>query len=255
MEWEGTARELFAGAPPESTETAPIVLDAYQSFLEGGTTYTVNFAKTGADLKVLLFQNTGGGKLWAPRGAPQMLATITAPTLFTAPASTDYALVVVNDDGAAGTYELWVELCQAPDTLAAGIAQPAAYPYRSLMSTVDPYWQSVGLRSMPGANWNIAVYDTGRGEAEPICFGGLLADSNQPSGVDFVIGDLSSGPTKAYFVREILAGGSGGALVEWDAGPDEIEVGAAQPIVRSTDASDVRISSCPCACLRLLLPL
>lgn len=239
LEWEGTAHALAAGAPPDSVRPAPAVLDAFQVFLEGGSNYTLNFAASGADLKLLVFHNPGAGQMWAARGAAQMLATITAPTLFAAPASDDYALVVVNDDGAAGNYTLWVELCQSPDTLASGVAEPAAYPYRTLLPVSDPYWQAVGLRGAPGADWNIAVYDTGRGEPEPVCFAGLLASSSEPSGVDFVVADLSSGPIRPFFARNILASGAAGAMVEWDAGPDEIDVNAASPVVRSTDAGDV----------------
>ncbi len=240
FEWEAAALELVAGAPPDTVWPAPLVLDAYQAFLEEGNTYTINFAKTGAaDLKLLVFTNPGAGPYWEARGGPNMLLSLNERTLFTAPQSNDYAMVVVNENGGAGSYELWIELCQAPDTLQSGIAQPAQYPYRLLFASLDPYWQAVGVRSNPGADWNMAVYDTGRGGLEPVCFGGQLASSQRTSGVDFVAGDLSSGPLKPFFARETLAGGSGGARVEWDAGPDEITVGDSTPILRSTDSTDV----------------
>ncbi len=55
-----------------------------------------------------------------------------------------------------------------------------------------------------------------------------------------MVGDLSNGPIKPFYVREPHAGGGGGALVEWDAGPDEINVGDTQnPILRSTGPDDV----------------
>ena len=111
---------------------------------------------------------------------------------------------------------------------------PESYPDRLLFDVEDPYWQAVGIRSDPGADWNLAVYDTGRGTPEPVCFAGLLGASNRTSGVDFVIGDLVSGPLKPFYAREILAGGAGGGRVEWDAGPDEIAVNGV-PIVRTTD--------------------
>jgi hypothetical protein len=239
FEWEGTARALTAGEPADSTYQAPNVLDVYQAFLEGGNPYTLNFTRTGADLKVLVFANPGAGTYWEGRGGASMLLTLTEPTLFVPPSSDDYAMVVVNDDGGVGTYELWVEQCQAPDTLHTGVAASAAYPYRLLFDAVDPYWQAIGVRGDPAANWNLAVYDTGRGSPEPICFAGQVAASTRPSGVDFVVGDLSSGPLTSFYARDWLAGGSGAAVVEWDGGPDEIQVGGPTPILRSTDANDV----------------
>jgi hypothetical protein len=238
FEAEMTARLLVAGEPPETTYAAPAVLDLFQTFLEAGNSYTLNLSAAGPDLRVLVFANPGPGTFWEGRGGPNMLAAGSGPTLFTASASTDYALVVVNEDGAPGTYEFWVELCQAPDTLAAGVSQPDLYPHRHLFAPKDPYWQAIGLRSDPGANWNLAVYDTGRGGPEPVCFGGLLAASTQGGGADVVAGDLSSGPLKPYYLRAVLGAGGGGARLEWDAGADEIFLGD-PPVVRSTDAGDV----------------
>jgi hypothetical protein len=240
FELETTARPLLAGQPPDSLEPAPAVLDLYQVFLEAGNAYTINFSSAGAVQRTLLFQNPGSASYWGARGGSGMLLDVDAPTVFVAPASTDYALAVVNENGAAGTYALWVELCQPPDTLASTVAVPAVYPHRNVMLVEDPYWQAVGIRSDAGADWNVAVYDTGRGSPEPVCFGGLLAPSNRANGVDFVVGDLSSGPVRPYFARETRAAGTGGARIEWDGGPDEIAVGdTLNPILRTTGPDDV----------------
>ena len=237
FELETAARILTTGAPPDSVYAAPPVLDLFQSFLEGGTTYTLNFAPTGADLHLLVFTNPGTASYWGGRGT--LLANITGPTLFTAPSSEDYALAVVNENGAVGSYALWVEICQAPDTLISSVSEPVVYPFRDFFEVDDPYWQAVGVRSAGGADWNMAVYDTGRGSPEPLCYGGLLNESNRASGVDFVVGDLSSGPVKGYYSRETLASGSGAGLVEWDGGPDEIFVDDTTHVVRSTGPTDV----------------
>ena len=239
FEWEAAAVELFAGQPPDSTRPAPAVLDAWQSFLEGGTTYTLNFERSGAaDLKVLVFANPGAGEWSGGRGGAGHLLSITGRTQFTPPSSNDYAMVVVNDNGGEGNYSLWVELCQDPDTLHSTVSTREEYPGRYLFDAVDPYWQVLGVRSDPGANWNLAVYDTGRGSPEPICFGGLLGSSSRTSGVDLVVGDLLNGPLREFYARQTLASGSGGARLEWDAGPDEIPVNG-MPILRTTDSLDV----------------
>ena len=240
FEWEATATELVPGEPPDSSRPAPAVIDAYQAFLEGGNTYTLNLSRAGAAaLRLLVFRNPGTPTFWAARGGPNMLLETGERMLFTAPASDDYALVVVNDDGGTGSYDFWVEICQAPDTLASTVPQPEGYPDRLVLDVADPYWQAVGVRSVPGADWNIAVYDTGRGTPEPVCFAGLTGVSNRTSGVDFVVGDLSGGPLKPFYARTTPGPGSvGGGLVEWDAGPDEITLNDV-PILRTTDANDV----------------
>ncbi len=240
FEWEGTARILDAGTPPESSLAAPPVLDVYQSFLEAGSTYTLNLASSGPNLKVLVFRNPGANPFWAGRGAPEMLAVATGPTLFTAPTSDEYAMIVVNDDGAVGSYAFWVELCQEPLVLTSTVARPATYPFRDRLAVADLYWQGIGIPSNAGADWNLALYDTARGAPEPVCFVGLVTSSARTSGVDFVVGDLSSGPVKPFYVRETRAGGAGGGMIEWDAGPDEIAVGdTLNPIVAATGPGDV----------------
>ncbi len=240
FEYENTSRILVAGTPPESSLVAPPVLDVYQTFLEAGSSYTINLASAGPGLKVLVFRNPDAISFWAGRGAPEMLASASGPTLFTAPVSDDYAMVVVNEDGAAGTYTLWVELCQEPDTLLSTFVRAVTYPYRDKLAIEDLYWQGVGVRPQAGSDWNIALYDTARGAPEPICFEGLVTSSSRTSGVDFVVGDLSSGPIKPFYVRELRAGGDGGGMVEWDAGPDEIAVGdTLNPIVAATGPDDV----------------
>jgi hypothetical protein len=81
------------------------VIDVYDLFLLGNTTYTFTFARTGsADIKLLLFGSNGTtGTYFVPRSA--RLFETTSPTwVFTAADTEWYAVVLVNDNGLAGTY-------------------------------------------------------------------------------------------------------------------------------------------------------
>jgi hypothetical protein len=52
------------------------------------------------------------------------------PTHFTANASDEYCVVVVNDDGGASTYSLAIDQCQPPIALVSGTAQATTAPQR-----------------------------------------------------------------------------------------------------------------------------
>jgi hypothetical protein len=236
--------EFDAGGDELIVDDIPIVrnsdqvIEVFDVFLEGGVSYFVDFQPSaGVDAKVLLFRNPGAGPYWAGRSA-RLLETA-GPASFLAPASDDYALVVVNDDGGLATYSLAVDQCQPPIDLASGVPASTNPPMRYRFNQTEPYWAAFGVRGTSGEDWNLIGYKTGRGNADPECFKDTIAVSAQPgAGVDLFVGDFTFNPLSAYFARTIRASGASAGIVEWDDGPDEIAVGA-DPLLRATGAGDV----------------
>jgi flagellar hook capping protein FlgD len=85
------------------------VLDVWDVYLYANTTYTFDFTTTGsADIKFLLFSSVGTtGTFFLPR-SERLIETKEHYTAFTAPANAFYGVVLVNDNGVAGTYTLRV---------------------------------------------------------------------------------------------------------------------------------------------------
>jgi hypothetical protein len=87
---------------------------------------------------------------------------------------------------------------------------------------VEHYWSAVGVRSLPGEDWDLAVFSaTG---PDPTCVSGLLKSSVRTTGVDFVIGDFNYGadPLGTSYARVSRFAGSGPATVQWDDGADDL---------------------------------
>jgi hypothetical protein len=186
---------------------------------------------------VLMFRNPAAAPYWAGRAGAALVSA--GPTNFLAPASDEYGVVVVNDDGGLSTYSLAIDQCQPPIALTSGAAASTSPPFRYRLEQAEPYWSCVGVRGTGGDDWNVIGYKTGQGADEPVCFEDSTSASSTPgSGVDFILGDFTYNPLGPYFARIVRASGSSLGVVEWDDGPDEIFVGSA-PVDRSTGPSDV----------------
>jgi len=94
------------------------------------------------------------------------------------------------------------------------------------------YWSGVGVRSAPGSDWDLEIYEplTFGSERYPTCFSDPLAGSFAATGVDFAVGNFNIGHTPVvipgsgagYGVRVFRSSGTGTASVEWDDGPNTI---------------------------------
>lgn len=110
LEWaKGQAALGTVNSYARGTTSAAHALRVYDVYLTSGATYSLYFAHTGAaDLKALLFRNPTGGVYWA--GRTSRILEATGHTNFTAPASGWYGLVIANDNGLAGDYEVGFHL-------------------------------------------------------------------------------------------------------------------------------------------------
>jgi hypothetical protein len=115
VEWDGDANTMSkdcgtgGNCGAKSSNNWSGMLDVWDVYLFGLRRYTFSFARTGsADIKFLLFGSTGTtGTFFAPRSG--RLFETTAPTWeFIAPDTGWYAVVLVNDNGLTGTYQVTV---------------------------------------------------------------------------------------------------------------------------------------------------
>ena len=92
--------------------------------------------------------NPGGGAYWAGRASALLeLPVTTGTTTFTAPATDDYGIVVVNDGGAPDQFTVQVRHCPTPTPLASGVpVESFPQGYFSFQQTAG-YWMAVGTRS------------------------------------------------------------------------------------------------------------
>ena len=96
------------------------------------------------------------------------------------------------------------------------------------------FWGAIGIRSASGSEHDLSTYLTTAGY--PNCVFGQSATSATPGGVDVIVGDFRSGanPVGPWYAKVERTSGTGPALVEWDAGGDELLVDD-DPVVHGTD--------------------
>ena len=249
VEFDDDANRLTVNAALVSATTgASDVVTVWDVSLTAGTTYTLTFNATGADLKLLVFRSPSTGVYWAGRDT-RLLETSTTTT-FTPTLSGFHGIVIVNENGAAGSYTLGVGNCQTPSALVAGTSVSNALAEKTYSFSQDQiYWTAVGARgSQAGSNWQVQVYETGSGSAYPVCLSNPLAASSVAAPmVDFVVGDFNEDINiGTYYARVHLQDdlGSGTARVEWDDGIDFFDPDPGGPpptstVIRNTDANDV----------------
>ena len=243
VEWDDGPNALVVNGPLVNRTTGPSdVIEIWDVFLSLGNTYTFTFARTGANARLLLFKSDAGA-YWAGRNSAQFEVTTT--TTYTPTATGFYGVVVINDDGLAGSYSVGVGTCDTPTALASGTAVSTnglAETHYSFNQT-DAFWTAVGVRG--DADWNLECLQNESGGVFPACFSAPLASSALAApAVDFIVGNFNNQvPTPPFYVRAHMSQdqGSGAAMVEWDNGStlgDIISVDASL-ISRTTGPSDV----------------
>ena len=245
VEWDDGADLLTVNAPSLTVPTSSSdVIQVWDVFLSAGVTYTISFSRTGADAKALLFKS-GAGAYWA--GRDSRVLELTSNGTYAATTSGYYGLVVVNDDGVTGSYDIAVGRCEIPTDLVSGVAVSTAglgqRYYR--WDQNGTFHLAVGVRGT--ANWNIAAFGDRTGSSWPTCFADPLATSSLAApAVDFIVGNFDLQiPDTSYFVRAFMNNNQGtpSAMVEWDGGSTLSDIVLTDPsnptISRTTGPSDV----------------
>jgi hypothetical protein len=229
VEWDDGPERIVVDDPPISDVTGPSdVLRCWDVALQAGYRYRFHFTHGGAaNLKLALFDNPGG-VFWAPRSG----ARIESGTTFFADITRDdwYALVLANDNGAAGDWEIAVERCASPIPIPDGgahlsIANPANPPFA--IDVANPNWAAMGVRSdAPSQDWNLWLHADRSGNA-PGCLSGEQASSQLPAGlVDVIAGRPNlalGGPS--FFPHTLPGLVSSNGIFGWEQGSESIPIG------------------------------
>jgi hypothetical protein len=174
VEWDSGPDQIYPNDNNlASRATGPNdIIGCWDVQLVAGQSYEFDLNHVGgADLKLLLFRNTGGGTYWAPRAAAQFSTTTTQ--VYNAPSSGFYGIVVVNDNGVAENYNVAVKTC---DPIVA-LAPPPAVNFTngtgvSLASFNQPnvFWTPVAVRATtPAEDWDADVFSLPAGGTIGIC--------------------------------------------------------------------------------------
>lgn len=237
IEWDDGADQLALNGAAIARTTGPNdILECWDVYLPGPRNYSLVFEHDGpAALRAFVFHNPGAA-YWV--GRFQAHASGDASFDFQAPAGDWYGVVVVNDNGQAGTYRLAVSECATPPVLAAGEALSTTAPLVEIRPT-QPAWTAVGTQWIqPVDDFDLDLFAEPVGGAFPNCVSGLLESSaSSQVFVEFMAGDFHFNPPGSYFPR--AKNGTGPFLMwEWDAGTDVLTVNA-PPIARTPAASDL----------------
>jgi hypothetical protein len=151
VEWDDGPDEFTIGADPIQRSTGPgDVLEVWDVYLTYGLTYTIFFERAGAaDTRFFVFENglqSSTVPYWADRSGAVL--TGTGHTGYSPAVSGYHGIVVVNDNGGAGTYKVGVY------GTAVGVAPSPALPNRPTLDALTPnpaFGQTTIAFSLPRA--------------------------------------------------------------------------------------------------------
>ena len=243
VQWTPGGDIMYVGGPFQTFSTGPgDIIRVFDMYLSAGTTYTFRMLRSGTCVPTLMLFRNPAGVYWAGRASAAFSMGVGTAT-YTAPDDGIYGLVVVNDNGQTGSYDIQVGTCDAPAALTAGasVVMPAVENYYSFTQGI-PYWTAVGVRGQNLADdWDVEADSLGSGTTYPTCLSGFKDVSQDvPPNVDFVISDFNYTPFGTYYVRPHMFQdrGQNAGIVQWDSGSNQLVVN--QPnTIRTTDGSDI----------------
>jgi len=219
--------------------------------LLAGVSYTVRIQPSIGlgSVKLYVFAPASSGSGWFGKHEAAVEAALVPDTEnqveFTPAVDGYYAIVIVNESGAAGSYYLAVTHCPFfASILSEGVPfQIQSIDYWPAYTPNAHSWGVVGVRGGVANPYDldVATYPRLQGGDYPLCTDSLLASQSSGSGVRLVTGDFQTLPLRQYTAHAHLAGPpttSSNGFVEWDGAGDAITVNAG-PTVVSPPANNV----------------
>ena len=229
IEWDDADDGTLPNRPPYTGSlNANDIIDVFDMFMYAGLEHMIILGTTGfADIKLLIFENPGSGGYWAPRSA-RVFEMLDGTATFTPAISGYHGIAIVNDNTFSGTYSVDVRACNPPIALPenrGGYYVESFYPWHSF-DAQSSAWAAVGVRELPGADWDLGVYQNPSGGAWPVCFSGLLGQSQDINKTDVVVGDFNHNSLGTYYPRPFIFSGAGTGALFWDGGNDALALNA-----------------------------
>jgi len=237
IDWDAYGADLPTDGTTVSLAMGPTdIVRVWDVYLEEGREYTFDLDSSGAGFRMALFEPyehwTGkGGEVWDVGGAYAWTPFVTDV----------YGLVVYNEDGGSGSFDLSVTTPCTYQNLPEGTSiggwwSPDFYRFTQL----EQGWTVVATRpTYPGSgDPDIEVYGLWSGGDHPNCATDWLTGSAMGgSSVDFVAGNCWESPLGTYFVEAFWYTGSGDYWIQWENGADYLPW--AMPVHRDVDDSYV----------------
>lgn len=239
IEYEQPAADMQPNTVFESIATGPDDFLAVRTIqMSGGIPYSIRIAPSPGlgSLKVYVFAPTSTGSGRLARNEAALEATC-APGMmnrfdYTAPSSGSYAIVMVNESGATGTYQLAVGHCPFfVSAISEGVPR--------FFATLDDWpgftpnaktWPVVGVRGS-GFDYDLDVAPSTRSQFGPFaaCSDSIVGSQVSGTGTRVVTGDFRKLPLRLYTAHASLEGPqtASAGYIEWDGASDSIVVNAA----------------------------
>jgi hypothetical protein len=251
IEYEQPAASMVLNTVFEPISTGPNdFLAVRQANLESGIPYTIRIYPSSdlGSLKLYVFAPTSTGPGRLPRNEAALEATL-APDMenrfdYTPTETGQYAIVIVNESGAVGTYYLAVGHCP----FFAGNL-PEGVPF--FFATLDYWpaftpnvhsWPVVGVRGNGHLyNLDVAPYPRSQIGSFNVCSDSVVGSQVSGLGTRLVTADFQTLPLRAYTAHAGIEGlpqTSSAGFVEWDGAGDALVVNG-DPLVVTPPPNNV----------------
>jgi len=217
-------------------------LTVREAQLFSGVPYTIRIQPSAslASLKLYVFAPVTSGSGWLAKNDAVLEAALVPNSEnrfeYTPPADGAYAIVIVNENGATGTFFFAVTHCPFSTTLP---SEGVPFQFQSIdqWSAFTPNahsWAAVGVRGTQSYDLDTATYRRLKNGTYSQCTDSVLASQLTGAGVRVIAGDFQTLPIRQYTVHEGLAGPpttSSNGVLEWDGAGDAIAVNGGPVVV------------------------
>jgi hypothetical protein len=213
------------------------VVKIWDASSQAGDSLTYELQAFGANIDLLLFENTAQTRVWRSRSSAVM--TTNGKQAFKTTVTGFHGVALVKDDGNSGGYLLRFGRCDAPVPLTSRVLDGINGQRWYTFTEPDTVWTAAGVFNPSGGLYgpqvdsDIQQADAPTGSAWPDCFGNLGALSQSGTQMDFVVGDFHHQPPGTDYVHtyQFTANTGGATYTEWDAGRGSLKINAAPTVV------------------------
>jgi hypothetical protein len=237
IEYEQPAAAMQANSVFQTIPTGPDDFLAVREIqMSNGIPYSIRIYSSSdlGSLRLYVFAPTSSGPGWVPRNQAALEATLAPDMLnwidYTPTETGPYAIVIVNESGATGTYQLAVGHCPF-------FVNPMSEGVPRFFATLDDWpgftpnansWPVVGVRGDGHLyNLDVAPYPRSQTGVFPACSDSIVGSQFSGLGTRLVTADFQTLPLRAYTAHASAEGQpqtSSAGYIEWDGASDALTV-------------------------------